>query len=98
MEIQQTEKYAGDDWWDWSVWIESSDAELDNVSHVEWRLHPTFPDPVRKVSDRQSKFRLDTGGWGTFVVHAVVYMKTGSVERLRHQLQLVYPDDTPAPA
>ena len=98
MEIRQSEKYGGNDWWDWSVWLEGTDAELDAVSYVEWRLHPTFPDPVRRVANRQSKFRLDTGGWGTFVVHAVISMKTGSTERLRHQLQLQYPDDTPARA
>jgi len=98
MEIRQSEKYVGNDWWDWSVWLEGTDVELDAVSYVEWRLHPTFPDPVRTVTNRQSKFRLDTGGWGTFVVHAVVGTKTGSTERLRHQLQLQYPDDTRAPA
>ena len=108
MEIRQSEKYAGNDWWDWSVWLEGTDAELDAVSYVEWRLHPTFPDPVRRATNRQSKFRLDTGGWGTFVIQAVIYMKTGSdvqgalrsgrPERLRHQLKLQYPDETPARA
>lgn len=98
MEIRQSETYLGNDWWDWSVWIDGSDAELDDVSHVEWRLHPTFPDPVRRVTDRVSKFRLDTGGWGTFVVHAVVHTKSGTPHRLRHQLQLHYPGGSSAPA
>jgi transcription initiation factor IIF auxiliary subunit len=98
MEIRQSAKYAGNDWWDWSVWLEGTDAALDAVSYVEWRLHPTFPDPVRRVTNRQSKFRLDTGGWGTFVIQSVIYMKTGSPERLRHELQLQYPDETPARA
>jgi transcription initiation factor IIF auxiliary subunit len=94
MEIRQSERYVGNDWWDWSVWVEGTDAELDDVSQVEWRLHSTFPDPVRTVTNRQSRFRLDTGGWGTFVVRAVIHTKSGGVERLRHELQLHYPDGT----
>jgi len=92
MVIRQSEKYKGDDWWAWSVWLDGTEAELDGVARVEWRLHPTFPNPVRIVADRASKFRLDTGGWGTFVVHAVVHRKAGSTERLRHSLELNYPD------
>jgi transcription initiation factor IIF auxiliary subunit len=97
MEIRQSQSYVGNDWWNWSVWIEGADEELDAVSYVEWRLHPTFPEPVRTVNLRQSKFRLDTGGWGTFMIHAVVYMKSGDSQRLRHQLELHYPDSTTAP-
>jgi transcription initiation factor IIF auxiliary subunit len=45
------------------VWIEGSDDALDLVDLVEWTLHPSFPSPVRKIRDRASKFRLETGGW-----------------------------------
>jgi len=94
MVIRQSETYKGGDWWEWSVWVDGTEDELDGVARVEWRLHPTFPNPVRIVEDRASMFRLDTAGWGTFVVHAVVYKKEGSSARLRHVLELHYPDGT----
>jgi transcription initiation factor IIF auxiliary subunit len=92
MHIAQSEKYVGDDWWNWSVWLEGSPAELDSVVDVEWRLHPTFPNPVRRVTNRKTNFRLDTGGWGVFPIHASVNLKGGGVEKLRHYLELHYPD------
>jgi transcription initiation factor IIF auxiliary subunit len=90
--IKQSEHYEGDDWWAWSVWIEGDDDALDQVEFVEWRLHPTFPNPVRRVTDRGTRFRLETGGWGVFPIVARVHMKDGSDTQLRHQLSLHYTD------
>ena len=90
--IQQWEKYEGDDWWRWAVWIESEDEALDMIDFVEWTLHPTFPNPVRKIRDRSSKFRLETGGWGVFQIIARLQMKNGRQIKLRHYLKLHYPD------
>lgn len=92
LEIQQSEKYEGDDWWKWAVWVEGPSAALDRIDYVEWTLHPTFPGPVRRVGNRQSKFRLETGGWGIFRIHARVQMKDGKEKKLRHDLALHYPD------
>jgi transcription initiation factor IIF auxiliary subunit len=94
-EIKQWEEYDGDDddhWWKWAVWIEASAPALDGIEAVEWRLHPTFRDPVRKVTDRASKFRLETGGWGVFQIVARLYLKNGKTTALRHYLKLHFPD------
>ena len=93
MRIQQSEKYVGDNWWNWSVWIEGASEEIEAVTSVEWRLHPTFANPVRRVNDRTTNFRLDTSGWGVFPIHASVYLKGGEIEKLQHYLQLHYPND-----
>ena len=93
--IEQSEEYAGGDWWSWAVWVDARDETLDQVDSVEWTLHPTFPNPVRKVRDRKSKFRLETGGWGVFQIVASVQMKDGQKITLRHFLKLHYPDGTP---
>jgi transcription initiation factor IIF auxiliary subunit len=90
--IRQWEQYEGSDWWKWAVWIEGSDEALDGIDHVEWTLHPTFPDPVRKTSNRSEKFRIETGGWGVFQIRALARTKDGSSIRLTHQLSLHYPD------
>lgn len=90
MEIKQDERYTGDDWWEWSVWLEGPDVE--QVDKVVWQLHPSFPEPEREEADPKTNFRLATAGWGTFPVRAKVFMKDGSVRTLAHELELHYPD------
>lgn len=92
--IQQSEKYEGEDWWRWAVWVEARDEALDLIDFVEWRLHPSFSNPIRKVRDRMSKFRLETGGWGVFQIIARLQMKDGQQTKLGHYLELHYPDGT----
>ena len=90
--IDQWYKYEGEDWWKWAVWIEGSGAALDLIDYVEWTLHPTFPNPIRKISDRASKFRLNTAGWGVFQITARVQFKDGKQTKLQHYLKLQYPN------
>ena len=95
--VQQWEKYegeGGEDWWKWAVWLEGSDDALDRVEFVEWALHPTFPNPVRRTRDRSTKFRLETGGWGVFHIVARVRLNDGTQVKLLHRLSLHYPDDS----
>jgi YEATS family len=77
-----------------SVWLEGSSSELDDVESVEWMLHPTFPNPVREVTNRKSRFRLKTSGWGQFKIQARVKRTKGSTLRLEHDLELEYPAGT----
>ena len=93
--IQQQEAYEGDDWWRWAVWIDGREEALDRIDFVEWTLHPTFPNPVRRVHDRASRFRLETGGWGVFNIGVRVQLKDGQQVKLRHELELHYPDGAP---
>lgn len=94
MKIVQREHYKGEDWWEWSVWLDGSARELESVEKVVWRLHPTFRQRVRESRDRAAKFRLDTSGWGTFRIGVDVQMKDGSVKTMFHDLELTYPDGT----
>ena len=72
LELRQAANPTQDDrYWTWSVWLEGTDDELDGVSKVRYQLHPTFPQPVHDITDRQSKFRLDGSGWGEFAVGGV---------------------------
>ena len=70
--LEQDSRYAGDDWWSWSVWLEGDDEDLDQVEEVEYTLHRSFRKPVRKVNDRATKFKLKTAGWGRFTIYATV--------------------------
>ena len=92
LKIAQNEHFEGDDWWSWSVWMDGPKGDLDDLDYVEYTLHPTFKEPVRRVTTRGNGFKLSTGGWGVFPIHALAVKKDGSVVRLKHQLKLTYPD------
>jgi transcription initiation factor IIF auxiliary subunit len=94
VDIQQGFEYQGNDWWKWWVWLEGPDEDLDRIDHVVYTLHATFPDPVRTCTDRLSKFRLQSSGWGMFTIHASVVDKDGNSFKLKHLLELEYPDGT----
>ena len=95
LRTEQAEKHQEGDWWEWSVWIEGSDEDLDQISEVTYKLHPTFPKPLRTVNDRRSKFKLEAEGWGTFHIHIMVVLKGGGKLTLTHNLKLTYPDGSP---
>lgn len=92
--INQDFEYQGDDYWKWWIWIDGAKQELDDIDRVVYTLHPTFPNPVRIVTDRESKFRLETVGWGVFRIRAKAIKKNGEQINLTHYLQLKYPDGT----
>ena len=92
LRIEQGFKYQGDDYWDWWIWIEGAQEELDQIDRVIYILHPTFPSPVREVNDRSTKFRLKTAGWGVFLIRATVKHRDGKETPLQHYLRLEYPD------
>jgi transcription initiation factor IIF auxiliary subunit len=98
LKLKQNFEYKGKDWWKWSVWVDGTEQELDQVDSVEYTLHPTFPRPVRKVSDRSSKFRLETAGWGVFTIYAKAVQRDGKETLLEHDLELQYPDGKPTTA
>jgi hypothetical protein len=88
IQIAQSAVPTGKDHWVWSVWLEGSAAELDGVDHVVYTLHSTFSEPVRRINDRKSGFRLDSSGWGEFSIHIAVHHRSGRVQQLKHWLQL----------
>lgn len=91
--VAQNQKYEGDQWWKWSLWIEGSDEDLDQIESVTYALHPTFPEPIRAVTDRASKFQLRCSGWGIFLIPVRVRLKNGQTIDLAHQLQFSFPRD-----
>jgi NTE family protein len=98
LELAQDSTYVADEYWRWSVWLEpTSEAELDQVDHVVYTLHPTFPNPVQTVRDRSTKFRLTTEGWGTFRLFATVVYIDGTEQVLQLDLRFDYPAETQRP-
>src|SRR5262249_28117167 len=97
LKIAQSSTPEDDEFWRWSVWLEGPTVELAKVEEVTWRLHPSFPEPIQRVRSRSTQFKLSTGGWGEFEIHAEVLRDDGKKERLRHWLRLEEekpPDDS----
>jgi transcription initiation factor IIF auxiliary subunit len=92
--VVQSSKYEGEDWWQWSVWIEAKANELDKIDNVIYNLHFTFNDPVRIIKTRKNKFKLDSSGWGTFIIYVRINFKDETVLDIEHELVLHYPDGT----
>lgn len=91
LSASNTSRYVGDGRWDWTVFIVAPREVLQNISCVEYRLHPTFPDPVRKVCQPghpDLPFGLSTNGWGAFQIDIKVTFKNGEVRALWHVLVL----------
>lgn len=92
LSLTNTSEYleqTGDtDWWRWTAFVEGSDAKLDEIEYVEYHLVPGFPNPIRRIKNRRTKFALATRGWGVFELIAKVKFK-GKQRRqvLRHHLQ-----------
>jgi transcription initiation factor IIF auxiliary subunit len=98
LRLNQDYEYKREDWWEWSVWVDGPQQELDQIKYVEYTLHPTFPRPVRRIFDRSSGFRLQTAGWGRFTIFAKIVHDGGEETLLEHFLQLTKPEDDIAPA
>jgi len=98
LSIEQDSSYLGNDRWAWSVHLNGESAELDDIDHVVYILHPTFHNPVREIRDRTTNFRMETKGWGTFTIYAQAIHRDGRETQLQHELALLYPDGTPTPA
>jgi len=82
--------YEGQERWSWEAFLDDGGSgDLGNVDHVEYVLHPTFPDPVRTVKDPAGGFSLKTAGWGSFELKAFVYKTDGQKELLTHQVKLM---------
>ena len=72
----------------WAIWMEPGTSPLSEIASVEYLLHPTFKNRLRTVTDAETKFRLESKGWGEFLVEITVIKKSGEPLRLTHWLTL----------
>ena len=83
-------KRFGDNQWRWTIFVKGPKKDIDGIKCVEYTLHPTFPNPVRKVCEHggpTQPFALTATGWGTFPVGIKILMKDGRNLELKHQLK-----------
>jgi transcription initiation factor IIF auxiliary subunit len=76
------------DWWDWEAFLDNDISKQSNVDYVEYVLHPTFPNPVRKITDSKDGFVIKVTGYGSFMLKVFVHTKDGKMEKYTHVLKL----------
>ena len=86
--IETEANRKGLQYYDWKVYIAEAPEDLDKIDYVTYFLHPTFPDPVRTVSDPSTGFALETAGWGEFKIGAKIQFKDGSSSSTSYMLDL----------
>lgn len=91
LQIAQDAAPEDESHWRWSVWLDGSADDLDQVTEVVWKLHSTFNKPIRRVTSRSTQFRLDASGWGEFEIVAHVERRSTWPLLLRHWLRLEDP-------
>ena len=79
------------EWYDWSIYLEGDQDTLNSIQDVTYYLHPTFPNPIRTVSNPKDGFRLSTRGWGEFEIKIMIKFKNGQTQTLYHWLALAGP-------
>jgi len=87
---QYTRKVGSTDFWEWTAYVKCDPPDsLDDIEYVEYHLHPTFHNPVRRVFSQQGGFPLRSEGWGTFELKARVVFKGSEKEPriLKHELK-----------
>lgn len=73
--------------YEWKLFLDADPSVKDQIKYVEYVLHPTFPNPVRRC-DRSNDFVLEATGWGEFDISATVVFENGEKQYLKHHLRL----------
>jgi hypothetical protein len=55
--------------------IQAEDAVLDRIEYVTYQLHPSYPNPIQKVTTRETRFKLKELAWGEAMLKADVKVK-----------------------
>ena len=88
LKVSNTYRYRGQGRYEWKVFVAEDPATLSRVNCVEYTLHPTFVNPVRKVCDSNGGFALSSDGWGEFTILVKIEWKDGPPTRQQYQLDL----------
>lgn len=86
-----TSRPVGQGRWDWKVFVIADEKTLNEIKCVEYTLHPTFQNSVRRIcrpgSLQGQGFSLSSNGWGTFTIGIEVLFRDGQSRFLKHELR-----------
>jgi transcription initiation factor IIF auxiliary subunit len=55
--------------------IQAPYSVLDGIDYVKYYLHPSYPNPVQTVTDRNTRFKLKELAWGEYTLRAEAKVK-----------------------
>jgi transcription initiation factor IIF auxiliary subunit len=90
-QARQTGSRGSYRWFDWKVFVNEPMEKLAHIRAVEYRLHETFPNPVRLITDRESRFAMKSSGWGEFTIFITVFLTNGEEQYGEYTLDLNKP-------
>jgi transcription initiation factor IIF auxiliary subunit len=70
------------------VFLDGDTKLINSIDLIEYVLHPTFPNPVREITDQAHCFALQSEAWGTFGIEVRVFFKDGQVQEVEYPLKL----------
>jgi transcription initiation factor IIF auxiliary subunit len=80
---------TGTQFYDWSIYIQTDPRPfLASIKEVIYYLHPTFPEPEVRVQNTTPNFKLDSKGWGEFIVNIDIIRNDNKKARIDHILSL----------
>jgi hypothetical protein len=83
-------------WYRWCIFVDGPEASLLEIKSIDYYLHSSYEEPVRKSSDRDHRFVLFSSGWGSFQVKIFLNLATSRRIPRTHRLVLKE-DDWPRP-
>lgn len=90
-----TARYIGHNRWEWTIYLQGREQELNRIQQVQYRLHRTFRPSVIPVKrnhdpappyDPKHPFGLTRKGWGIFEVLITVSFDDSPPRQFRHML------------
>ena len=88
MKATNTYKKIRDDWYSWTVFIEGTAQELNEIKQVVYHLHESFPTSRMVSTNALSNFARTNQGWGEFQVCVEAEMKSGGMKNAEMWLDL----------
>jgi hypothetical protein len=79
--------------YDWLVYVDEDESVLQDIESVEYLLHRTYPNPLRRRDDPKNRFALRSNGWGTSAIYITVFFKNGTELKTSYYLDLTKPWD-----
>ena len=79
------------DYYQWRVFLDEPADRLREIESVEYTLHPTFREPTQISTDPETKFALETSGWGEFNILVTVRYIDGREQTTQYWLDLFKP-------
>ncbi len=93
--LRNTSEYLGKKgdthWWAWTAFIDATEGDnINDIKYVEYQLHSSFKNPIKKSRKASDNFAITLNGWGTFVLRARIVFKDPQIKTLALSHNLVF--------